>query len=377
MQPPIAPPRNTLTLAQVVALIQDAAGITVSGGAELVDASLNKVEDFTDDLAGGSVTRTAYATLHGTAQLAITRVLDWGAARVRPYIILDSGVTAARWNLGVYYTSTPVRDLEEQPITFDVQCYDVLSILNDPVGDAYAVAAGVGYLAAVEAILLARGVAAGAYLIDQALSATVLPTDRVWAFDETITWLTICNNLLASIGYAGLWSDWDGRIRAEPYQTPRTRAPEWLYDDGTYTSMLGTARTIEHDYFAVPNRWVFYRSNNIDSTAPTDGNGRYVYQNDFRGETSVQARGRVITRVVGLDVADHTSLVNRAQMTIDADMTVPTKWKAVTSPNPLHWHFDRMVIQDTGAGPPVDVVGTQWTLPLDGGGQTHEWTVLG
>jgi hypothetical protein len=95
----------------------------------------------------------------------------------------------------------------------------------------------------------------------------------------------------------------------------------------------------------------------------------------------VQARrGLVVTRPPeGFDVADQAALIARAQAMIDADIQVPTIYHVETSPNPLHWHFDRMLIFDSAAFPAADVMCTQWSLPLppDTGDMTQEWRVLG
>jgi hypothetical protein len=374
VQPLVIPPRDTLTGDQVVALVQSAAIVT-DFGADLIGLSLLPTEDLSPVLAGGTVARNSYSTLHLTGKLAITADLDWGSALIRPWYSMSDGVNTAKFNLGAHYTSTPGHSLAESPTTHQVQTYDILSILDDPVADVHSVPVGTGYLAAVESILLARGVQQ--YIIDQAAAASALPDNRVWAFDDRTTWLTIVNDLLAAVGYAGIWSDWDGRLRAGPYTRPIERGPEWLYDTGLYTGMLSINRSVEHDYYAAPNRWVFYRANNIDSTPPVEGDGIYTYINQRIGETSVEARRRVISRApIGLDVANHAALVALAQQTIDADMRVPTKWTAQTSPNPLHWHFDRIYLNDPAAGPAADLLCTSWSLPLNGDDQQHEWTLI-
>lgn len=375
MQPAADPPRDSLTAGQVTALIRDSASLTVGYGAELLDLGLAVLDDITGDLAGGSVSRASYANLHGTASLSISRDLDWGRAIIRPYMTLSDGTTTARFNLGAYFTNTPTRALGETPVTYDVECYDILSALDDVVGDAYAVVAGATYLTAIETILIGRGITG--YVIDQTAAATVLPTDRTWVFDDKTTWLTIINDLAGSIGYQGIWSDWTGQIRVQPYATPLARAPEWVYDIGT-SSMLSLKRTESRDYHDAPNRWVFYRSNQTDGPPPTEGDGIYTYVNATIGDTSVEARGRTITRApIGLDVADQASLLARAQSSIDADMQIPTKLAVATAPNPLHWHFDRLYLIDPDVGPPADLLSTQWTLPLNGDDMSHEWTVLG
>lgn len=374
MQPKVIPPRETLTEDDVVGLIRDASGVTIGRGCELLDLSLSLIEDITPDFVGGSVSRASYANLHGTASLSVSRELPFGWAILRPFITLTDGTTLARFNLGAYFTNTPERSLAESPVTYDVECYDILSVLDDQVGNAYAVAEGAGYLAAIEAILIGRGVTQ--YIIDQHASASVLPTDRVWAFDDNTTWLLIVNNLLSSIGYAGIWSDWDGRLRCQPYVTPSSRGPEWTYDTSLATSMLGLSRVAERDFKDAPNQWVFVRQNDIDGSPPIEGDGVYTYVNQQAGDTSVAGRRRTITKKVSLDAADHASLVASAQRTIDADTNIPVKIRAETSPNPLHWHFDILYLDDPEFGPACKLLATQWTLPLDSGNQTHEWTVL-
>ncbi len=141
--------------------------------------------------------------------------------------------------------------------------------------------------------------------------------------------------------------------------------------------MLSPARSVDRDFFEAPNRWVFVRQNNVDDVSPIEGNGIYTYTNDYAGDTSVEARdGRIITKVEYVDAADHEALVRQAQITIDADMRVATTVRVSTSPNPLHWHFDRLLIDDPDLGRWADVLGTQWTFPLDGGDMQHDWTIL-
>ena len=110
-----------------------------------------------------------------------------------------------------------------------------------------------------------------------------------------------------------------------------------------------------------------------------DGDQIYTYVNESTGNTSVQARrGLVVTRVEGVDVADQSSLIARAQSIIDADMAIPTLINVQVSPNPLHWHFDRLLIGDSTTIPVADVMCTQWSLPLppDGGDMVQQWRVL-
>ena len=383
MQPLCAPPRDHLTPAQVAALLQDAPALGMSGGLELVDRTLTVIEDISGDLAGGNVERSSYATMHGSCRLKVSRPLDWGAGLVRPYVTLTDGTISARFNLGVYHTTTPSTSFKENPPTFDVEGYDVLYRLNQPVGGGYSIAAGEPYLEKVEDILTGRGYLK--YLIDPAAASTVAPASKVWPLTGDaesgggFRWLGIVNDMLGSAGYQGIWSDWDGYLRCEPYHRPVERSPEWYYSDDPLVTMLSAERSLEFDYFDTPNRWVVWRSNMLDEAHPVEGNGLYVYVNQSTGPTSVAARdGLVITRAEALDAANHGALIALAEQMIDADMQVPQSFTLKTSPNPLHWHFDRMLLSDSASIPYADVMCTRWSLPLppDTGDMDQSWAVL-
>jgi hypothetical protein len=293
----------------------------------------------------------------------LTRLLNWGADLVRPYIVVSDGTLSARFNLGVYNLSSPVRSLAETPTTYEVQGYDMLLRLSQPVGNAYSIAAGDAYLTRVAEILANLGYTS--VIIDQTSIGTLAPSTRTWAFDDSITWLRIVNDLLGSIGYQGIWADWNGRLRCEPYINPISRAPEWYYSDDAATTMLSADRSITHDNFNAYNKWVFYRSNGTDDVAPTEGAGMYTYVNQSLGATSVDARnGMLVTKVLGIDAADQSSLIASGNITINADMTSPTTVNVKTFVNPLHWHFDRLFVQDSAGIPVFDAQCTSWELQL-------------
>jgi hypothetical protein len=378
VQNPTADPRADLTTADVVGLIQDAPGLILGGGAELLSQDLTVLEDITADLLGGSVSRSSYANLHGSAALTLSRELNWGRAIVRPYMTLSDGVTTARFNLGAYFTAVPQTEFGGDPVLHAVGCFDLLHALSSPVGEAYSVPAGATILAEVANILEQQGFTR--YAIDQARGDATMPSARVWPIEDDAKWLTIVNDLLSYVGYAGIWSDWDGVLRCQPYLNPRDRSPEWYYDTSSSTSMLDVKRVRKRDMFDAPNRWVAVRQSNTDGPAPVEGNGVYTYVNEREGDTSVEARGRVITApVLRVDAVDHDALVAAAWRTIDADMRRETTLEVATAVNPLHWHFDRAFLNDPELGGFMDVLCTQWTLQLPPSTEnmTHVWAVLG
>lgn len=138
MQPLTAPPREHLTEQQVRDLLTGDE-LTVKAGLELLDSRNQVVDDITDDLVGGTVKHEARDTVHGTCSLQIQRPLAWGRDRVRVYLTLSNAAVEARFNLGVYVLTTPKDQRGETPQTFDVQGYDLLQPLLDPIGDTYVV----------------------------------------------------------------------------------------------------------------------------------------------------------------------------------------------------------------------------------------------
>ncbi|MEV7265604.1 hypothetical protein AB0N38_18810 [Micromonospora aurantiaca] len=378
MQPLTAAPRDHLTEAQVRWLIQEVPAIGTQHGCELLDQNLEVIEDISADFGGGSVSRRSYSTVHGSANLIVSRDLDWGTAIVRPYLTLTDGVIEARFNLGAYFPSRPRRTTGRSLPAHAVVGYDVLDRLNDKTGTSYAVEAGTEVLTAVETVLVDRGYTR--YILDPAAAGKTLPSAYVSPMDDDKTWLGIVNDLLASIGYQGVWSDWNGYLRGEPYARPVDRPVEWVYDLAPETSIISPERTYTQDLYAAPNRWVAIRSNDVDGATPVEGNGIFTWENLASGPTSIEARGgRTITKTLRISAADQAALEAQAWLAIDADMRIPQTITHSTGPNPLHWHFDKVTLDDPAAGGLgrwADALATDWTLPLDGGDMSHEWQVL-
>lgn len=375
MQPPTIDPRGDFTEAEITTLIRDDPAPQIDSGLELIDMNLEIVETLTADLLGGSVTRDSYATIHGTANFDLARALDWGRSLVRPYAKIGEAV----FYLGAYFTEVPSWQGGSDPIIYSVQGHDILSALNDRVGSAYAVAAGANILIEITTILTARGFTK--YIIDQTRSDAVMPSNRVWALDDNTTWLGIVNDLLASVGYQGIHSDWRGVLRSGPYVSPLDRSPEWVYSGSGAASQLPIERTASRNLYDAPNRWIAVRQNNIEGSAPVEGDGVYTYVNQSMGPTSVEARGgRVITApLITIDAADQSALIAAVQARAAADMANPTKYElSLPAPgNPLHWHFDRVYVIDPGIGL-ADVLVTKWTYPLAPSTEdmAQIWTVL-
>lgn len=384
MQPPTDGPRAGHTVAEVVYLIENTPSFDTDMGMELLTGldTMQIQEDISEWMTGGQVSRSNYSTIHGSASFTLERELSWGNSIVRPYITMTgptsstaTALTTLKFYQGAYYVDGPEEDLSEERSSWDVTGYDVLSVLDDAVGDDYSIDKGIVYLALAEQILLDRGVTQ--YHIDQGQSSAVAASPKVWTMDDNVTWLEVVNYCLSAIGYQGIWTDWNGTFQLRVYETPTDRSPEWYFVSDIANTLLTQRRKRSRDFYNAPNRWVFYQSN-VTEEQPVDGNGRFEYVNANVGDTSVEARGgRVITKSPeGVDVADHASLVAYGQRVIDADILVPTRIAIETAPLPLVWHMDRYAVSDPALGAATEVLGQSWTANLDGSDVQHEWSVL-
>lgn len=374
MQPRITPVRSTFTATQIDALIKTDDGITFGMGMELLDRDLNIIADISDSLRECTVTRDSTAVLHGSCDFSLSQKLSWGRAVVRPYATISNGTIKARFDQGAYFTSTPATVTDSSPTTYAVQGVDILNSLNTLVGDSYALNVGDSYLTAVENILLNQGYTQ--YTIDPARQDTLAPSAKGWPIDESTTWLTIVNELLAAVGYRSIYSDWYGRLICEALVDVMSAAPEWTYDRGQYTSQMVPGQIITHDYFATPNRWVGIQGSNSDTAAvPVEGAGVFTYVNNNDGETSVVERDQVITRVLTITAADQAALVAAVMSAVSTDKIVGTIIEAQTSGNPLHWHLDVVSVETLELGV-VRMRDTRWSMNLLTGAMQHSWAKL-
>lgn len=374
MQPKLAVPRDTFTEAQITGLIRDDTSITIGNGMELIKRDLTVLDDVSEWLRGGSVSRDSLATLHGSMTFDISRQLSWGSAIVRPYMTISNGSIKARFNLGAYFTSTPATKMDANISTFDVTGYDILNGLNSLVGDSFAIQAGESYLAKVEDILLSQGYTK--YTIEPTRYGTTAPSPKAWPMDTQTSWLIIVNELLKAVGYAPIYSDWDGRLVCQQHVEPRDRIAEWTYDRGQYTGQLVPGGTITHDYFNTPNRWVGIQGNVTDATTViTEGSGKFTYINQSDGETSVQQRGQTITKVLSFTAADQSALVAAVMAQVAIDRVVGSTIDIDTSANPLHWHNDIVKVETREFGI-VNTQVTRWSMDIVTGKMQHSWAVL-
>lgn len=387
-------PRDSLTDAQVRWLLTGAPTVAYGRGLELLDSDLTLLDDITDALEDGSVTRTMNADVHGTCQLKLSRDIDYATQLVRPYMTLTDGALSARFYVGAYTLRKGQDTFGSSIPSISVDGSDRLWLLNRP-ADAWAALADTGVIAAVLDVFAAAGVTG--VLIDGTAQDKTLPADMLWPLfgtasdgttaNGTTTWLQIVNKLLSTINYRGVWCDELGRFRSQPYVDPGDRAPEFFFDfDDERNSIVSPSRTRARDLSSLPNRWVFVQQNVVSadgsSATPVDGAGLYVVDHSQVTSAPGYRKGLVWSGApVQLPAADQESLVALGDAYVAAAERVATTLTVTTAPFPAAWHWDVYTYSDTEVGGLMTVEESAWTLDLgQSGGVPNDmqrtWSVI-
>lgn len=376
MQPLLDSPRNGLSAAVVTGLLQSDPSVKVEYGCEWLNSGLALVEDITDFmLAGSTISSNIYDTIHRSCSLVFSSdaPFDYATDFVKPYMVLSNPNTgdSARFNLGVYTLETPDFDLSVSPSSLTFSGLDLLHFLDQPVGDSFEMEVGSDPVqVAVDLILLA---VPGA-VVDYVLSGEATTQVYSWPYgnQEEYSYLSIVNDLMALVGFLGVWVDWDGVFQLVPYVPPSLGSVEWTFDLEADDNIVAEDRTAAQSFFDVPNWWRFVIAN-LD-VSPVEGSTMLTYiDNDPDNPGSFPNRGRYIKKTVSVDAASYDALVALATVTIAADLSPAETFTVKTSPFPLGWHRDLIAMTDPGLTnlPPAyssyrRLLARSWDLPLDG-----------
>lgn len=387
-------PRDSLTADQVRFLLLETPNTTYVKGLELLDANLTVLDDLSDDLQGGQIIRTMNADVHGTCSLQIATDINYLTQLVRPYMTLEADGLSARFYLGAYVLRKPSTVYGASIPSNSVDGSDRLWLLNRP-ADPWVAYGTDTVLQSVLLALAAAGVSG--VLIDGSAQDIPMPADRVWPMfgtmsdgtdaNGTTTWLQIVNALLQMIGYRGLWCDWMGLYRSEPYLDPASRASEFTFDyDDALRVTITPDRTVERDLSSLPNRWVFVQQNAITadgvSITPAEGAGLYIVDHSQDPSAPGYRNGaRWSTAPVQIATADQPSLVTLGDAAVAADERVAQTLTVTTAPFPAAWHWDLYSYSDSELGGLMRVEETAWTLDLGQNGappadMQRTWSVV-
>jgi len=387
MQPLNYPPRADIDPTALRALIQGQSALQIGYGAVGYDKNFIAVGDISQYMTVGSTIHSDItSTIHRTCNLNIDSDVadkwDYLSGYIKPYQTFTDPLTglSAQFNLGMYTLTTPDDDISVRPSTLQFSGYDLIYLLQQPIGDTYEVPKGVDPAqAAAEAIALA---APGATVLATP-STSLTATQLTWAFDasQPATWYDVVNSLLAAIGYRQVWVDWDGAFRIEPFVDPAQAQYEWTFDLNSPVNIISTDRTRQSDLFDVPNWWRFVFENLPDT--PVEGTTQLTYvDNDPTNPGSYANRGRYVRYIEAVagtvnaddtETYDYSALQQYAMRTV-SDSLVPGEVFALTSqPFPLAWHLDIIQYFDPNLADILPaqstsrrILATQWEMALDG-----------
>lgn len=387
MQPILDGPRAGLSEAKVRALLQSHSTIRITYGATALDASFGVVADISNYMsAGSSVTSSTTDSVNRTCSLNIdANVTDTGwsylSGYIRPHMTITDVETgyAATFHLGVYTLTTPTRMLGSSPATLSFSGYDLNYLLRQPIGDSYEVPAGSD---PVTAAIFAINIAVPGVEVFGIPSGSPLPLPMSWPFDasQPATYQDVVNGLLASVGYEGVWVDWDGHFHIEPFTDPQMTPYEWTFDVTHDDNIVVDHRSQDIDTFDVPNWWRFVMDN-LDAS-PVEGESMFTYTDASASNPGSTAnRRQTVKYIETVTAATFTDMMDYAQRTIASTLKPSETFTVQTQPFPLAWHRDIINFRDPALVPTLPatlggerrVVSVTWSLPLDG--QTDmEWT---
>jgi len=228
--------------------------------------------------------------------------------------------------------------------------------------------------------------------LDSTAQGKTLPAVKTWPLvatstnpDQTstpVTWLRVVNDLLAAIGYRGVYADADGVFRSEPYTDPTSRAVEYVFDTSSLRSVpVGVDRALTVDVWAIPNRWVFICQNPPEGVTPDTSNGLvYTVDNASDGPTSQApypgGRGLTWPATYSYDAADAASLKAQGDTRVAADKRASATFGVTTATFPGAGHADVYAYIDEEAAMTRNVLVSKWSMPLDGGDVSWSWDII-
>ena len=316
---------------------------------------------------GGSITLNSLAQIKRTANFTFSESeladVDWLNDRIRPIFILEMpNGDKLEWALGTFLLSSPSRKYQNR-VTRDVEAYDANVILvEDKFDNRYRIAAGTGYISAINDILNSAGI----WKINIMPHAGTLSTDR--EFEIGTSKLTVINQLLSEINYTSLWIDETGYAVAKPYVLPTDREAEYEYKTDSI-SIMQPDTVNEVDLFGVPNVWVVTASN--PEKVPLVS--RYINDSPASKTSTVSRNRRIVDFRELADIYDQATLDAYAQRIAYESSQIHDRMLFTTAVMPHHTYSDMLQIEHSKLDVSDKYVETSWTLNLSSGGlQSHE-----
>ncbi len=191
---------------------------------------LNRAEESLGDLdgiSGGSLTWEASADLPAGGNLTLVEIgqtINYSSDRVRIWWSVQG---VEEWPLGVYVLAAPTESHTDAEVTRSIALIDKLTVIReDVITETLQIAKDANIVAAAVDLVKATGETR----ISATASSKTLTNAMTW--DPGTSRLQIVNDLLATAGYAALWTDRNGMFRVEPFIEPAQRPVVWDFTEG-------------------------------------------------------------------------------------------------------------------------------------------------
>ena len=258
------------------------------------------------------------------------------------------------WEIGHYLVDAPERRL---PLcdgrTIRVICDDITVVLDRAVGYSWVATKGSSVVAEA-----ARAVAeADPSLIIAVMGDTeeMLPETWAWLIAQESTWRCVADQLLLRGGYRSLWMDRDGELISDQQTDAFARFqalenPIHL-DVNDPKTLVGIGLQIASDLKGWPNQWkIINKELALVFSASTIPGQVEVRDNINEGPASQEAIGRVVPKILKVDVTSNDALSRIADEVSSAQIYPTETVGLMMIPRPDMWHDDvaAVSIQEEG-----------------------------
>lgn len=209
---------------------------------------------------------------------------------LRPVIVID-GIESS---VGIYRIGTVASRFNSNGVRYDeIDAYDRGFALTQRKTEGIKhIAAGTGYIAAIEQLLTDAGITQKIIFP----STATLQTDREdWAVGTE--YIVIVNQLLEEINYKNIWFNSEGYAIVEPKMEPSAERINHYYDATTELSVTYPDCSTETDIFSKPNVFVAICSN-ADLPSPLTAT---AINDNPNSALSITSRGIRIPQIYKVD----------------------------------------------------------------------------
>lgn len=316
--------------------------------------------------ANGNISFDSTAEIMRTASLEIVEedlnklMTFYSDMRIRPiFKIRAPNGCWLSYPLGIFIMTSPKRSMNDNVVTWNVDCYDKAIILKeDKLTDRYYIPAGTNYIAAVKTLLLTAGI--DKYIIEN----SELSTGTDLEFEIGTSKLDVVNELLYAINYNPIHFDFKGFAVTERYIEPMERQTEFEYMTNDRSLILPNASQLT-DYYNVPNVVVRYLDN------PDASPLRSVYVNNNPDSlVSTVRRGRRIVDVESVDdIADQDTLDSYTKRIAIEKSQAYDSVDFNTALMPMHGYRNCLFLRHDELGIRTKYVEYGWSMDLSVGGE--------